>query len=95
MSIDLGGRRRAFRVDRPGRRRPGRAEGGGHLLSARLFAVPLATAAETAILLSQAGEFGFVVFALARSNGILPAGVGQFLIVVVGLAWPSRRCWHA
>ncbi|MEJ8574278.1 cation:proton antiporter [Microbaculum marinum] len=54
-------------------------------VSARMFGVPLATAAEAAILLSQAGEFGFVVFALARSDGLLPAGTSQFLIVVVSL----------
>lgn len=55
-------------------------------LSARLFAVPKPESAETAILLAQAGEFGFVVFALARSNGILTADASQFLIVVIGLS---------
>ena len=54
--------------------------------SARLFKVPLAQAAEAAILLAQAGEFGFVLFALAASNGILTLEAAQFLIVVVGLS---------
>lgn len=55
-------------------------------LSARLLSVPASQAAETAILLAQAGEFAFVVFALARTNGILSPDTSQFLIVVVGLS---------
>ena len=55
-------------------------------LAARLFAVPTATAAETAVLLAQAGEFGFVLFALARLDGPALPGLAQFLVVVVGLS---------
>jgi len=54
-------------------------------LAARVFSVPVPQAAETAILLSQAGEFGFVVFALAGSNGVISAEASQFLLVVIGL----------
>ncbi|WP_436637835.1 cation:proton antiporter domain-containing protein [Microbaculum sp. FT89] len=55
-------------------------------LTARVFGVSLHSAAETAIMLAQAGEFGFVVFALARSSGILSVETTQFLIVVIGLS---------
>lgn len=53
---------------------------------ARLFGVERPQAAETAILLAQAGEFGFVLFTLARSNGLLDTDTAQFLTVVVGLS---------
>lgn len=52
----------------------------------RLFKMASATAGEVAILLAQAGEFGFVVFGIARSNGVLSAELAQFVTVVVGLS---------
>ncbi|ESR26795.1 cation:proton antiporter [Lutibaculum baratangense] len=53
--------------------------------AARLFAVGLAASADTAILLSQAGEFGFVVISLARGNGIVDIELAQFVFVVIGV----------
>jgi len=50
-------------------------------LSARLFAVPKPESAETAILLAQAGEFGFVVFALA----------GTLILTLFGITLPAFR----
>lgn len=58
------------------------------LKAAILFAVFIAfrvkrdTAAETALLLGQAGEFVFVVLALARSSGTVSAQTAQFFILV-------------
>jgi K+:H+ antiporter len=54
--------------------------------TARAFGLPSSTAAETGILLAQAGEFGFVVFALARDNAILDFETAQVLFAVVGLS---------
>jgi CPA2 family monovalent cation:H+ antiporter-2 len=47
------------------------------------IAVP--AAAEAAILLAQAGEFGFVVVALGAINGVLPSELAQFVTVVIGI----------
>jgi CPA2 family monovalent cation:H+ antiporter-2 len=54
-------------------------------LACRLFGVSLAVAVETALLLAQAGEFGFVVIALGGSTGLLTAEVAQFATAVVGI----------
>jgi len=51
----------------------------------RLFGLPLHTAIETGLLLGQAGEFAFVVVALARSLDLLPEPLAQFVLIVVGL----------
>lgn len=42
-------------------------------------------AAEGGILLSQAGEFGFVIVGLAIASRTLPASTGQFMLVVISL----------
>lgn len=47
--------------------------------------VPRHRAAEVAILLGQAGEFGFLVVGLSVTVGLLPAETGQFMLIVVGL----------
>lgn len=47
---------------------------------------PMAIAAETALLLSQGGEFAFVVIGLALNLGLLPAETAQFMLIVVGLS---------
>jgi monovalent cation:proton antiporter-2 (CPA2) family protein len=52
---------------------------------ARLFALPLHTALESALLLGQAGEFAFVVIALARTFDLIPEPLAQFVLIVVGL----------
>eukprot|EP00741_Cyanophora_paradoxa_P011139 tig00020553_g10760.t1 len=43
-------------------------------------------AVRTGLLLSQGGEFSFVIFALAKQLGILPEDVNNLLIVVVALS---------
>ncbi len=56
-------------------------------------------AAEVAIVLGQAGEFGFLVVGLSVTVGLLPADTGQFMLIVVGLTmlatpaldWLSRH----
>lgn len=42
-----------------------------------------------AILLSQGGEFAFVLFSLASQQQILPAGIDSFLVLVVALSMLS------
>jgi CPA2 family monovalent cation:H+ antiporter-2 len=56
------------------------------ILLARLFGLPGHTALEMGLLLSQAGEFAFVVVALARSLGLLADKTAQFVLIVVGLS---------
>jgi CPA2 family monovalent cation:H+ antiporter-2 len=51
----------------------------------RAFRFPAHTALETGLLLGQAGEFAFVVVALARSVGMLPGALAHFVFIVVGL----------
>lgn len=52
----------------------------------RVFGTSRPVAFEGAILLAGAGEFAFVVVALAQTTGIMPAETGQFMIVVAGLS---------
>lgn len=49
------------------------------------WGLPRHRAAEVAIMLGQAGEFGFLVVGLSVTVGLLPAPVGQFMLMVVGL----------
>lgn len=68
-------------------------------LLARLWRLPTAVAAETAILMSQGGEFAFVVIAASLSFALLDPDVAQFMLLVVvltmfltpGLAILSRK----
>lgn len=69
----------------------------------RLMGIGTADAAHSALLLSQSGEFGFVVFGLATASGLLPQDLFQLLLVLVALsmistplladlgAWINRR----
>ena len=50
---------------------------------ARLFRLPKHVAAETAILMSQGGEFAFVVMAVALSLSLLEPDIAQFMLMVV------------
>jgi len=43
-------------------------------------------AIQTAVLLSQSGEFGFVMFAFAAASGILDPYIGQILILTITLS---------
>jgi CPA2 family monovalent cation:H+ antiporter-2 len=54
--------------------------------AARSFGVPRAAAAEVALLLSQAGEFGFVVIGVAQAGNILPPRLAGGAVAVVGLS---------
>jgi CPA2 family monovalent cation:H+ antiporter-2 len=51
--------------------------------AARLLGVPKHTAAETSILMSQGGEFAFVVIAVALSLSLLEPEIAQFMLIVV------------
>jgi CPA2 family monovalent cation:H+ antiporter-2 len=55
------------------------------LAAGRVFALPIAVAAEIALLAPQAGEFAFVVIGLGRANGLLPPDLAQFALALVGL----------
>lgn len=50
---------------------------------AKAFRLSTAVAAESAILLSQGGEFAFVVIAAALSFALLDTGAAQFVLLVV------------
>jgi glutathione-regulated potassium-efflux system ancillary protein KefC/glutathione-regulated potassium-efflux system protein KefB len=54
--------------------------------AARLFRLPEHTARATAASLSQGGEFAFVLFGAAAQLGVVPAAVGDPLMVVVGVS---------
>ena len=56
------------------------------LVLSRAFGLSLAVAAATALMLAQGGEFGFVLFSLARQAGALSAEVAQVAVLVVGLS---------
>lgn len=51
----------------------------------RLWRLPRHQAIEAGLLLSQAGEFAFVVVGLAMALGLMPASTGQFMLIVAGL----------
>jgi monovalent cation:H+ antiporter-2, CPA2 family len=52
----------------------------------RLFGVALGVTVEAAILLAQAGEFAFIVIALGRITGLVPAELAQAATAVVGIS---------
>ena len=52
----------------------------------RGFGLSWGRAVEGALLLSQGGEFAFIVIGLAVSIKVLPHEVGQFMLIVVGLS---------
>lgn len=54
--------------------------------AARLFRLPEHTARAAAATLSQGGEFAFVLFGAAAQLGVVPASVGDPLMVVVGVS---------
>jgi CPA2 family monovalent cation:H+ antiporter-2 len=51
---------------------------------ARAFRLANATAAEIALLLSQGGEFAFVILGLARGLGLIEDEIAQFMLIVTG-----------
>lgn len=51
----------------------------------RLMKVGTADATRVALLLSQSGEFGFVLFGLAAISGVLPEDLFQFMTLLVAL----------
>jgi len=54
--------------------------------AARVFGVPRPVAAEVALLLAQAGEFGFVVIGVAQKGALLSPRLADGAIAVVGLS---------
>lgn len=52
----------------------------------RVFGLPWGRSLEGGLLLSQGGEFAFIVIGLALSFNLLPRDVGQFMLIVVGLS---------
>ncbi|MGB7995541.1 MAG: glutathione-regulated potassium-efflux system protein KefB [Photobacterium halotolerans] len=55
-------------------------------LLARLFGIQAKSRSQMAAILSQGGEFAFVLFTAARSEGLLEADLSSFLLVVVSLS---------
>jgi CPA2 family monovalent cation:H+ antiporter-2 len=62
------------------------AKAGLGFLAARIFGVPLATAAELGLLLSQAGEFAFVVIGVGTSQKLLSPPLAAGAVAVVALS---------
>ena len=52
----------------------------------RLFGLPATVAVRVGPMLSQGGEFGFVLFGVAAASGIFTAALGQLLLAVVTLS---------
>lgn len=52
----------------------------------RLLGLPTPRAVEAGLLLSQGGEFAFVVVGAAMANGLLDTAIGQFMLLVVALS---------
>jgi CPA2 family monovalent cation:H+ antiporter-2 len=63
------------------------------------FGLPRHTSLEAGLLLGQGGEFAFIVVSLAISLALIPAGTGQFMLIVTGLtmmvtplvAWAAEK----
>jgi K+:H+ antiporter len=55
-------------------------------LVSRGFGLALPAAASVGVMLAQGGEFGFVLFALAREREVLTAETEQLAVLVVGLS---------
>jgi monovalent cation:proton antiporter-2 (CPA2) family protein len=53
----------------------------------RAFRLPASVSARAAILLSEAGEFAFIIIGAATLQyALIPPAVGQFMVIVVGLS---------
>ena len=52
---------------------------------ARIFGQPRSVAIQVGFLISQSGEFAFIVVGVALALGILPSEVAQFMIIVAGV----------
>lgn len=50
------------------------------------FGLSIGSALRTGLLLSQGGEFAFVIFGLAQNVGVLPGDLSQLLLLVVALS---------
>ncbi|MEZ5690618.1 MAG: monovalent cation:proton antiporter-2 (CPA2) family protein [Rickettsiales bacterium] len=55
-------------------------------LLCRLFKFGFSTAIHIGMLLSQGGEFAFILFSIASENGVIDAGTSQILLVVVTMS---------
>ncbi len=56
------------------------------MLVSRGFSLAWPAAASVGVMLAQGGEFGFVLFALARARGVLTTETEQLAVFVVGLS---------
>ncbi|MAR56332.1 MAG: hypothetical protein CMM93_04040 [Rickettsiales bacterium] len=52
---------------------------------ARLFSVPKQVAIKTAIVLSQPGEFAFLILSVGMYSGVIPTANGQFFLLVTAI----------
>src|SRR5690606_29236800 len=52
----------------------------------RVFGLSWGRAAEGGLLLSQGGEFAFIVIGMALGLGLLERQTGQFMLIVVGVS---------
>ena len=56
------------------------------------FGLAAADASRCALLLGQAGEFGFVLLGAAVAAGILPPEGFALAALVISISWPPRPC---
>ncbi len=52
----------------------------------KIFRIPLGASIHSSLLLSQGGEFAFIVFTIAAKEKILTDDIAQFLLVVVAIS---------
>ena len=52
----------------------------------RLFGIPMGTACRIGFLLSQGGEFAFVLLSAATTSSIIPSTISQLLLLVISLS---------
>lgn len=55
-------------------------------LLGRLFRLPGPLALESGLMLAQSGEFAFVIIGMATVAGLMPAGIGQFMLILTALS---------
>ncbi len=58
----------------------------------RAFGLNWAVAAQTGLMLGQAGEFAFVLLGLALTSGAVESATGQFMMLLTGLTLMATPC---
>ncbi len=86
MSVNFGLIARRAAQDRRAGRRAGRGQGGRGVRARPGLRREDASAYALAVVLSQGGEFAFVLFSLAAGEKLLPAALADLLVAVVTIS---------